>query len=199
MSRRIVIGIDPGKKGAIAAIDVAARLVLGVATHKKWAAPSEGEGPCASMAADLKWPEVMPDMLRAIGARPGDAVEVVTEAPQARPGQSGGAVQGFAAGALPAAVVGAVADVAQRCVVRIEVVTSTVWTKEMGLQTIGADAGQKESVRLAARKRARVARVLELCPAALPMLIPPGCRVEQDGAADAILIGLYGAGLGRRT
>jgi hypothetical protein len=29
------------------------------------------------------------------------------------------------------------------------------------------------------------------------MLVGPGCRVEHDGAADALLIALYGAGLGR--
>lgn len=199
MTRRIVIGIDPGAEGAVSAIDVDGRQVLGVALCRRWACAVEGEGDAAGMAADLGWSAVMPGMLGAVGIQAGDRVEVVIEAPQVRPGQSGGAAQGFRAGALASAVVSVLRAVTGRPLVGIRVVGAVTWTKDMGLQIVGADAGEKASVRYAARKRARVERVLELCPTARPMLVPSGCRVPHDGAADAILIGLYGAGLGRRT
>jgi hypothetical protein len=190
MSRRIVIGIDPGADGAVSAIDIDGRQVLGVALARKWAPYVEHEGEAGRMSADLDWASVAGEMILALGVRKGDEVEVVCEAPQLRPGQAGGAAQGFRAGALASAVVAA-AWGASGCSVCVEVVAAATWTKEMSLQGNKADR--------ATRKAARVARVLELCPAARPMLVPSGCRVEHDGAADAILIGLYGAGLGRRT
>jgi len=189
MTRRIVIGIDPGANGAIAAVDVERRLVLGVALCRDWAPEVEGQGEAARMQADLGWPLVLPAMLRRIGVAAGDVVELCVEAPQLRPGQSGGAAQGWRAGALAASVVGELAVITGLPVAGVEVVGAAAWTKAMGLQTAKTDRD--------ARKRARVARVLELVPDARPMLVGPGCRVEHDGAADAILIALYRARLGR--
>lgn len=198
MSRRIVIGIDPGADGAVSAIDVDGRQVLGVARFKKWSAAPDGQSEALHMAADLHFVSVATRMLCKAGVVAGDRVEIVCEAPQMRPGQSGGSAQGWRAGVQAAAVVaGVMATPAS--LVSLTVVSAAVWTKEMGMQTDDDDTSEKASVRKAARKRARVARVLELCPAARLMLMPTGCRVEHDGAADAILIGLYGAGLGRRT
>jgi len=189
MPRRIVIGIDPGADGAVAAVDVVGRLVLGVALCRTWAPVVDGEGEAARMTADLGWPLVAPAMLRRLGVLSGDVVDLVVEAPQLRPGQSGGATQGWRAGALAASVVGELAVITGLPVARVEVVTASAWTRSLGLHGDRADRS--------ARKRARVARVLDLAPDARPMLVGPGCRVEHDGAADAILIALYGAGLGR--
>jgi hypothetical protein len=191
MSRRIVIGIDPGANGAIAAVDLERRLVLGVALCRDWAPEVDGQGEAARMQADLGWPLVLPAMLRRIGVAAGDVVELCVEASQLRPGQSGGAAQGWRAGALAASVVGELAAITRLPVVmvEVEVVAASAWTKAMGLHGVKAERD--------ARKRARVARVLELVPDARPMLVGPGCRVEHDGAADAILIALYRARLGR--
>jgi len=189
--RRIVIGIDPGANGAIAAVDVERRLVLGVALCRDWAPEVEGQGEAARMQADLGWPLVLPAMLRRIGVTVGDVVELCVEASQLRPGQSGGAAQGWRAGALAASVVGELAVITGLPVAVVEVVGASAWTKAMGLHGTKAERD--------ARKRARVARVLELVPDARPMLVGPGCRVEHDGAADAILIALYRARLGRLT
>jgi len=189
MTRRIVIGIDPGANGAIAAVDVERRLVLGVALCRDWAPEVEGQGEAARMQADLGWPLVLPAMLRRIGVAAGDVVELCVEASQLRPGQSGGAAQGWRAGALAASVVGELAVITGLPVAGVEVVAASAWTKAMGLHGVKAERD--------VRKRARVARVLELVPEARPMLVGPGCRVEHDGAADAILIALYRARMGR--
>lgn len=187
MRRHLSIGIDPGADGAIAAVDVDGLLVLGVALARTWAAPATGESQADRMRADLAWVAVSAAMLGRIGLQEGDSVRVTIEAPQVRAGQSGGASQGWRAGALAAAVLSGVRKVTGN-MASVQVVTGTAWTKAMGVQGDHADR--------VARKRMRVARVLELVPDARPMLVGPGCRVEHDGAADAILLALYGADLG---
>lgn len=185
--RHVSIGIDPGADGAIAAVDVDGLLVLGVALARTWAVPATGESQADRMQADLAWVGVSAAMLHRIGLREGDSVRVTIEAPQLRPGQSGGASQGWRAGALAVAVLSGVRTVTGN-MESVRVATGAAWTGAMGLH--GAKADRDE------RKRGRVARVLELVPAARPMLVGPGCRVEHDGAADAILLALYGADLG---
>lgn len=187
MRRHISIGIDPGANGAIAAVDVDGLLVLGVALARTWAVPACGESQADRMQADLSWAAVAEDALLKIGLREGDSVRVTIEAPQLRPGQSGGASQGWRAGALGAAVMAAARRITDGRE-SAQVVTGTAWTKAMGLHG--------DHAAMVARKRMRVARVLELVPDARPMLVGPGCRVEHDGAADAILLALYGADLG---
>jgi hypothetical protein len=187
----IVIGIDPGADGAVAAVDVGGRLVLGVALCRHWQGHAEGEGEAARMTADGLIVARAAELLRAIGVERDDEVELVCEAPQIRPRQSGGAMQCFRAGMLSGALAAAAGVVTGRNHCPLRVVAAAEWTREMGLQTARADRAE--------RKRHRVQRVLDLAPTALPMLIQGAARVEHDGAADAILIALWGAGLGRMT
>ena len=195
--RRIVVGIDPGADGAIAAIDAERRVVLGVALLRRWAPDAIGEGDAGAMETALAWGPggVSWPMVAALewagallpsdvhpSARP--IYTLACEAPQLRPGQAGGAVQAWRAGVL-AAEAGAV--LAARGRLGRVVVEAQTWTREMGLQVRGQDRAD--------RKRARVARVLELAPTAWSMLQPRPCRVPHDGAADAILIAMWAAGL----
>ena len=196
--RRIVVGIDPGADGAIAAIDAERRVVLGVALLRRWAPDRTDEGDVGAMTAALRWGAAdsigqspMREALAWAGALlvPGAVYRPVIytlacEAPQLRPGQSGGAVQAWTA-AVVAETTRAV--LSTRGEVGTVIVEAQTWTREMGLQVRGQDRAD--------RKRARVARVLELVPTAEPMLRPRPCRVPHDGAADAILIAMWAAGL----
>lgn len=196
MSRRLVIGIDPGADGAVAALYMGRPMqILGAARLARWVPRPQATGDAAAMTAALRLHRDAVAMLRAVGVEAGDTASVIMEAPQLRPRQSGGAVQGVRAGAVGMAGAMAIYTITGRPPLQVEAVTAAEWTRAMGLQVSSLDAASPAAER-AARKRHRCQRVMELAPGAGSMLIQDGCRVAHDGVADAILIALYGAGYG---
>jgi hypothetical protein len=163
------VGIDPGKKGALVALDGSGR-TIDAARMPVTAPGAAGELDVARIREWLLW---------ACGNNI-QSMRVLLEEPAIRPKESGRSA--LTIGRNHGRLEGLLAGLG--C--RFDRVTSRKWRKAMGLPQ-----------RPDSEKKLRKAEAVAKCRRLLPdlRLIPDGCRVPQDGLADAGLM----AELARRT
>lgn len=168
----IILGIDPGFSGALAAVDSSTRQIVGLIDMPTLSVVRGGS----------RKPEVNPHGISAF-VRETNAALAYLEQVQARPGQGGSSIFRFGEG------YGVVQGVMAMLGLPLTKVTPQTWIKAMRVvapATATADASRKDASR---------ARAMELFPGHAH-LFQAKCH---DGRAEAALIALYGcrdAGLG---